>query len=117
VADDKGRVRCVWFNQPYLEKYIHVGDEVVLYGRVEVFNDRIQIVSPPRPWNKPGSPTNPRSSQTHPKPVRSPPSQRQRRRINRIRILSRFRLPPRMARQPRKSCQPSSFRQAIRTVR
>ncbi|MBF0486439.1 MAG: ATP-dependent DNA helicase RecG [Candidatus Omnitrophica bacterium] len=46
IADDKGRVRCVWFNQPYLENYINVGDQVVLYGRVELFNDRIQIVSP-----------------------------------------------------------------------
>ncbi|MBF0619211.1 MAG: ATP-dependent DNA helicase RecG [Candidatus Omnitrophica bacterium] len=46
LADDHAKVYCVWFNQPYLENYFHPGDRVVLYGRVDVFKDRIQIVSP-----------------------------------------------------------------------
>ncbi len=46
VGDDTGRVKCVWFNQPWLENYIHVGNEIVLHGRVEVFKDRLQLVSP-----------------------------------------------------------------------
>jgi ATP-dependent DNA helicase RecG len=46
VADEKARIRCVWFNQPYLESYIQVGDQIVLYGRVEVFKDHLQVISP-----------------------------------------------------------------------
>jgi len=46
VGDDGGRIFCVWFNQPYLDKYFKVGQEVVLYGRVEVFKKRLQLTSP-----------------------------------------------------------------------
>ncbi len=46
VGDETGRVKCVWFNQPWLENYIHVGDEVVLHGRVELFKERLQLVAP-----------------------------------------------------------------------
>lgn len=46
VADDTGRVRIIWFNQPYLENYFHVGDRVVVHGRVEVFKEKLQMVSP-----------------------------------------------------------------------
>jgi len=42
VADDTGRVRVIWFNQPYLENYFHVGGYVVLHGRVEVFKEKLQ---------------------------------------------------------------------------
>ncbi len=45
-GDAQARVHCVWFNQPYLDKYFHVGDKVVLHGRVELFKDRLQIVAP-----------------------------------------------------------------------
>lgn len=46
VGDEDARVYCVWFNQPYLERYFNVGDRVVLYGRAEVFKKRLQIISP-----------------------------------------------------------------------
>lgn len=46
LSDEKARVCCVWFNQPYLENYFHVGDKVIVHGRVEVFNHKVQIVSP-----------------------------------------------------------------------
>ncbi|MBF0387707.1 MAG: ATP-dependent DNA helicase RecG [Candidatus Omnitrophica bacterium] len=46
LADDSGRVSCVWFNQPYLENYLHPGNKVVVYGRAEVFNNKLQIISP-----------------------------------------------------------------------
>jgi ATP-dependent DNA helicase RecG len=46
VGDDDASILCVWFNQPYLDRYFNVGDRVVLYGRPEVFNKRIQIISP-----------------------------------------------------------------------
>ncbi len=46
LEDDDAKVFCTWFNQPYLANYFHPGDKVVVYGRVEVFNSKIQIVSP-----------------------------------------------------------------------
>jgi len=46
IADKSGRIVCVWFNQPYLDKVFKVGLEVVLYGRVDVFHKRLQMVVP-----------------------------------------------------------------------
>jgi len=46
LSDSGSRVSCTWFNQPYLENYFHPGDRVVVYGRVEIFNDKKQIMSP-----------------------------------------------------------------------
>ncbi|MBF0594414.1 MAG: ATP-dependent DNA helicase RecG [Candidatus Omnitrophica bacterium] len=46
LTDGKSRVFCTWFNQPYLENYFHPGARVVVYGRVEIFNKKIQIISP-----------------------------------------------------------------------
>jgi len=34
VEDDTGRVRCTWFNQPYLARRLCQGDEIVLCGKV-----------------------------------------------------------------------------------
>ncbi|MEI8010862.1 MAG: ATP-dependent DNA helicase RecG [Candidatus Omnitrophota bacterium] len=46
MGDDHGRIHCVWFNQSYLDKYFHVGDKVVLHGRVDLFKGRLQLVAP-----------------------------------------------------------------------
>ncbi|MBL8014117.1 MAG: ATP-dependent DNA helicase RecG, partial [Candidatus Omnitrophica bacterium] len=46
LGDDTGQISCVWFNQPYLEKYFKPGSKVVLYGRVDRFKNRLQMVSP-----------------------------------------------------------------------
>ncbi len=46
VGDKSGRIFCVWFNQPYLDKYFKEGQEIVLYGRVEVFKKRLQMLVP-----------------------------------------------------------------------
>jgi len=46
IGDKSGRISCVWFNQPYLDKVFKVGQEVVLYGRVDVFGRRLQMVVP-----------------------------------------------------------------------
>lgn len=46
IGDDKGRLFAVWFNQPYLERYFQVNQQVILYGKVDVFNNRLQMVSP-----------------------------------------------------------------------
>ena len=46
VGDDTGRVFAVWFNQPYLKNYFKVGQNVILYGKVEIYKDRLQISNP-----------------------------------------------------------------------
>ncbi|MBF0490116.1 MAG: ATP-dependent DNA helicase RecG [Candidatus Omnitrophica bacterium] len=46
IGDDTGRIFCVWFNQPYLGKLFKIGQKVVLYGKVELFKNRLQVVSP-----------------------------------------------------------------------
>jgi len=46
VGDETGRVFCVWFNQPYLGQYFKIGDTLILYGKVELYNNRLQITNP-----------------------------------------------------------------------
>ena len=46
VGDKSGRITCVWFNQPYLANIFKEGQEVVLYGRVDIFKKRLQMVVP-----------------------------------------------------------------------
>ncbi len=46
IADDSGRIYCTWFNQPYLEKYLKPATRVVLFGRIDLFKNKLQMVSP-----------------------------------------------------------------------
>lgn len=46
IGDETGRISCVWFNQPYLDKYLKPGTRVVLYGRVDFYKNRMQMISP-----------------------------------------------------------------------
>jgi ATP-dependent DNA helicase RecG len=46
LSDKSGRINAVWFNQPWLDKIFKEGQEVVLYGRVDIFNKRLQMVVP-----------------------------------------------------------------------
>ena len=46
VGDDTGRLFAVWFNQPYLKNYLKNGTHVILYGKVELYKDRMQMPSP-----------------------------------------------------------------------
>jgi len=46
IGDKSGKMACVWFNQPYLVNVFKVGQEVVLYGRVDIFKKRLQMVVP-----------------------------------------------------------------------
>jgi len=46
VGDKSGRIFCVWFNQPWLDKYFKPGQEAVFYGRVDVFKKRLQMIMP-----------------------------------------------------------------------
>lgn len=43
-GDETGKIYCVWFNQPYLKNYFKPGIEAVLYGRVEKYQGRLQMV-------------------------------------------------------------------------
>jgi len=46
VADETGKISCVWFNQPYLKDYLEVGTKLILYGKVDYYGKRLQMSSP-----------------------------------------------------------------------
>jgi len=46
IDDGTGRLFGVWFNQPYLSQYFKPGRQVVLYGKVDVYKNRLQMVAP-----------------------------------------------------------------------
>ena len=46
VGDSTAKLSCVWFNQPYLKEYLKVGAFVILYGKVERYNSRLQMSNP-----------------------------------------------------------------------
>jgi ATP-dependent DNA helicase RecG len=45
ITDRTGFVHAVWFRQPYLNDYFRKGQQVILYGKVELY-DKVQIVNP-----------------------------------------------------------------------
>jgi ATP-dependent DNA helicase RecG len=46
VGDGRGKIFCVWFNQPYLKTYFKLGQILILYGKVERYTGRLQMNSP-----------------------------------------------------------------------
>ncbi len=50
VTDDTGSIKVVWFNQPYLEKMLKAGSEVILNGKISYdnFSGQLQMESPTR---------------------------------------------------------------------
>jgi ATP-dependent DNA helicase RecG len=46
VEDSSGKLSCIWFNQPYLKDYLQVGALVILYGKVELYNGKLQMSNP-----------------------------------------------------------------------
>jgi len=46
LDDGTGRICCLWFNQPYLNRYFTENKRVVCYGKVDVYKNRLQMVSP-----------------------------------------------------------------------
>ncbi len=46
ITDGSGQITAVWFNQPYLAHYFKIGKRVVLYGKAEVYKNRLQMISP-----------------------------------------------------------------------
>ena len=45
VTDGTGNIHGVWYNQPYLKRYFRVGQDIILYGKVEKFK-HLQIAHP-----------------------------------------------------------------------
>ena len=46
VGDSSDMIHAVWFNQPYLKKTFQEGQQVILYGKVELYKNRLQISAP-----------------------------------------------------------------------
>lgn len=46
AADETGNITLVWFNQPYLKDKIKAGEEIILYGKIDVKSGHLQIVNP-----------------------------------------------------------------------
>ncbi len=46
IGDETGTLRTVWFNQPYLKKLFLAGQQVILYGKVELYQKHIQMSNP-----------------------------------------------------------------------
>ena len=46
VGDNSGRITCIWFNQPYLKEYLKVGSCLILYGKIELYNKKLQMNNP-----------------------------------------------------------------------
>jgi ATP-dependent DNA helicase RecG len=46
VTDGTGRLRVTFFNQPWREKQLRTGMDLVLFGKAEIFNGRRQMTNP-----------------------------------------------------------------------
>lgn len=46
IADESGRIKAVWFHQPYLVRNLKPGDHLFLSGKVEMREDGLQFVHP-----------------------------------------------------------------------
>ena len=46
IADTSGKMPVCWFNEPWMAKNIHPGDEITLYGRVNIKNNRRMLQNP-----------------------------------------------------------------------
>lgn len=62
AQDSTGRLACVWFNQPYLKNYITPDKEVMLFAKVGLYGNVLQMQNPeyeiiaPRPAGALGPP-------------------------------------------------------------
>ena len=46
TADESGRLRAVFFNQPWRERQLHPGLQVALFGQAESYRGRLQMTNP-----------------------------------------------------------------------
>ncbi|MBI3306266.1 MAG: ATP-dependent DNA helicase RecG [Candidatus Omnitrophica bacterium] len=46
IGDETGAIPAIWFNQPYLKNQFQPDQEVIFYGKVDLYQDRLQMISP-----------------------------------------------------------------------
>lgn len=46
LEDDSDKIKVVFFNQPYMKNLLHRGDEIIIYGKYVVKNNRKMITAP-----------------------------------------------------------------------
>jgi ATP-dependent DNA helicase RecG len=46
VSDSSGSIKVVWFNQPYLAKFLNIGEEIFLSGKVDLDRFGLHFTSP-----------------------------------------------------------------------
>ena len=46
VGDEAGTLRVIFFNQPYLKKLFEIGQQVIMYGKVEFYQKYFQMPNP-----------------------------------------------------------------------
>ncbi len=46
LSDDTGYLKCTFFNQPWREKQLPAGTEIVVFGKVDLFQGRKQMTNP-----------------------------------------------------------------------
>ena len=46
VGDKTGKIPCIWFNQPYLKEHLVPGAFLILYGKPELYNEKLQLTNP-----------------------------------------------------------------------
>jgi len=46
ISDDTGSIKTIWFNQPYLNKYLNRGDEIYISGKIDDDFHTLQFTNP-----------------------------------------------------------------------
>ncbi len=46
ISDDTGSIKTIWFNQPYLNKYLNRGDELYISGKIDDDFHTLQFTNP-----------------------------------------------------------------------
>lgn len=46
LKDDSGKVKLLWFNQPYLNTAVHCGDELFIFGTPQQYRHQVQFICP-----------------------------------------------------------------------
>ncbi|MCF7894513.1 MAG: ATP-dependent DNA helicase RecG [Candidatus Omnitrophica bacterium] len=46
LEDKTAKINCKWFNQPYLNDSIKVGQKLIIYGKPSRYKGKLQIISP-----------------------------------------------------------------------
>ena len=46
AGDETGVITAIWFNQPYLKNQFSTGQKIILYGRIDFYQNRLQMSSP-----------------------------------------------------------------------